>query len=199
MSPVGRGLVVFGIALALILGGVGLGYLWLGGDAFDASRSGASIGGPFALTDQNGVLRHDTDFRGKLMLIYFGYSYCPDACPTTLNTMTAALEQLGQQAQQVQPVFITIDPDRDTVAQMKTYASNFDPRLLALTGTPEQIAAAARGYRVFFQKIKGNNAEDYTMDHSALVFLMGRDGRYLTFFGDEVTADAMAAMIKKYL
>jgi protein SCO1/2 len=198
VSPVGRGLVVFGIGLALILGGVGLGYVWLGGDAFDAGLA-ASVGGPFALTDQNGVLRHDTDFRGDLMLVYFGYSYCPDACPTSLNSMTAALEKLGPRAQQIQPLFITIDPERDTVAQMKLYASNFDPRLLALTGTPDEIAAAARAYRVFYQKVKGDSPDDYTMDHSSLVFLMGRDGRFLTYFGADVNADAMAAMIKKYL
>ena len=198
MSPVGRGIAVFAAALALILGGVGLGYLWLGGESLENNLS-ASIGGPFALTDQNGVVRHDTDFRGKLMLVYFGYSYCPDACPTALNTMTGALEELGPQAQQVQPLFITIDPARDTVAQMKLYASNFDPRLLALTGTPDAIAAAARAYRVYYQRIDGTNPNDYTMDHSSLVFLMGRDGRYLSYFGADANADAMAAMIKKYL
>jgi len=198
VSPVRRGLVVFAVGFALIIGGAALGYLWLGGDTFDTSLA-ASIGGPFSLTDQNSVLRHDTDFRGKLMLVYFGYSFCPDACPTTLNTMTAALAELGAQAQQVQPVFITVDPERDTVAQMKLYASNFDPRLLALTGTPTEIGAAARAYRVFYQKVNGNNADDYIMDHSALVFLMGRDGRYLTYFGEDVSADAMAAAIKKYL
>ncbi|HWI25394.1 MAG TPA: SCO family protein [Stellaceae bacterium] len=196
--PVRRGLIIFLVGLAFILGAFSFDYLWnQTGSA--GGVVGVSIGGPFTLTDQNGVLRHDNDFRGKLMLVYFGYTYCPDACPAALNTMTAALDKLGATADAVQPIFITVDPARDTPAQMKAYAANFTPRLVALTGTPTEIAAAAKAYRVYFQKVKGSGPDDYSMDHSAFIYLMGRDGKYLAHFGPEVSADQMAAAIKKYL
>jgi len=157
------------------------------------------IGGPFSLIDDSGTPRTDAEFRGKLMLVYFGYTYCPDVCPATLNTMTAAMDKLGASGAAVQPIFITVDPARDTVAQMKSYAGNFTPRLLALTGTPAEIAVAAKAYRVYFQPVKGEGADDYSVDHSAFVYLMGRDGRYLAHFAPDIGADQMAAAIKKYL
>ena len=200
MSPAARrGFVVFALGLALILGLFAFSFWsgWSGPD--ESSFAGVPIGGPFTLTDQYGAVRHDGDFRGELMLVYFGYTYCPDACPAALNTMSAALDELGDAGKAVQPIFITVDPARDTVEQMKLYTTNFTPRLVALTGTPQQVADAARTYRVFFQKAKGEGDEDYVMDHSAFVYLMGRDGRYLRVFGPSVTADAMAAAIKKYL
>ncbi|HZB90918.1 MAG TPA: SCO family protein [Stellaceae bacterium] len=197
MSPAARrGLILFLVGLVFILGAFAYDY-WQSGDA--GGIGGLSIGGPFTLTDQNGVLRRDSDFRGKLMLVYFGYTYCPDVCPATLNTITAALDKLGARADAVQPIFITVDPARDTVQQMKLYVANFTPRLLALTGTPGEIAAAAKGYRIYFQKVKGEGPDDYSMDHSAFVYLMGRDGRYLAHFGPEVGAAEMAAAIQKYL
>jgi cytochrome oxidase Cu insertion factor (SCO1/SenC/PrrC family) len=196
MSAAQRGLIIFLIGLGVVLGVFVAGHWW------GSEPSGlvtASIGGPFALTDQNGVVRHDSDFRGKLMLIYFGYTYCPDACPAALTVMTSALDELGDAAKDVQPIFITVDPERDTVAQMKAYASNFHPRLLALTGSVEETTSAARAYRIYFEKVKPQGSSDYLVDHSSLTFLMGRDGKFLTYFGPEVTADQMAAAIKKYL
>ncbi len=196
-----RGLLVFLLGVLLIVGALAFDYWRLGGGSAggDSGFAAVPIGGSFTLTDQNGVVRHDTDFRGELMLVYFGYTYCPDACPTALQTMTNALDALGDKSKEVQPIFITVDPERDTVAQMKLYASNFHPRLLALTGTVEQTTAAARAYRVYFQKVKQSGQDDYLVDHSSFIFLMGRDGRYLAHFGPDVTADAMAAAIKKYL
>lgn len=187
---------MFALGLALIVGLFA--YSFLSGPD-ESGFAGVPIGGPFTLTDQYGVVRHDGDFRGALMLVYFGYSYCPDACPTELNTMSAAIDKLGDWAKDVQPIFITVDPARDTVAQMKLYASNFTPRLVALTGTDQQVAAAARAYRVFFEKAKGQGEDDYVMDHSSFVYLIGRDGRYLAHFGPDVGGDAMAATIKKHL
>jgi len=187
---------VFLLGIAVVLGAFAYS-LWSGSDG--ARYVGVPIGGPFALTDQSGALRHDTDFRGELMLVYFGYSFCPDACPTALTTMSTATDMLGDKAKDVQPIFITIDPARDTVAQMKLYASNFTPRLVALTGTPDQVADAARAYRVYFAKAKGESDADYLMDHSGFVYLMGRDGRYLAHFGPDATAEAMAGTIRKYL
>jgi cytochrome oxidase Cu insertion factor (SCO1/SenC/PrrC family) len=195
-AAVRRGLIVFLLGLGVILAAFAYG-LWSGPD--NAGYVGVPIGGPFALTDQNGVLRHDADFRGELMLVYFGYTFCPDACPTALTAMSAATDKLGDRAKEVQPIFITIDPARDTVAQMNLYASNFTPRLVALTGTPQQVTDATRAYRVYFAKAKGENEDDYLMDHSGFIYLMGRDGRYLAHFGPDATADAMAATIKKYL
>jgi len=196
VSAAQRGLLIFLVGLGVVLGVFVAGHWWSGEPQNFIS---AAIGGPFALTDQNGVVRHDSDFRGKLMLIYFGYTYCPDACPAALTVMTSALDELGDAAKDVQPIFITVDPERDTVAQMKSYASNFHPRLLALTGSVEETNAAARAYRIYFEKVKPQGGGDYLVDHSSLTFLMGRDGKFLTYFGPEVTADQMAAVIKKYL
>lgn len=199
MSPaIRRGLLVFLAALALIAGAFAFDYWWLR-PLGDAGVVNVAIGGPFTLVDQNGTVRHDSDFRGTLMLVYFGYTFCPDACPTALQTMTAAMDDLGDTAKQLQPVFITVDPERDTVQQMKSYAANFDPRLVALTGTGEQTAAAARAYRVYFAKAKEGDERDYSVDHSSYIYLMDRDGRYRTHFGPDVTAAQMAAAIKKYL
>ena len=197
-SAARRGLVVFLIGLAVIVGVFAVDYWWSEGGG-ESGLAGVSIGGPFTLTDQNGVVRHDSDFRGKLMLVYFGYTFCPDACPAALSTMSAAMDKLGAGAASVQPIFITVDPARDTVQQMKLYAANFTPRLIALTGTPAEIAVAAKAYRVYFQKVKGQGEDDYSMDHSSFVYLMGRDGKYLAHFGPDIGADAMAAAIKKYL
>jgi len=199
MSPAARrGLIVFVAGLLLIAGAFAFDHWWLGaGDG--SSGLGVAIGGPFTLVDQNGVVRHDSDFRGKLMLVYFGYTFCPDACPTALQTMSSSLDALGDRATGVQPIFITVDPERDTVQQLKLYAANFHPRLAALTGSAEQTAAAARAYRIYFQKAPHGDEADYLVDHSSFVYLMGRDGRYLAHFGPDVTADAMAAAIKKYL
>jgi cytochrome oxidase Cu insertion factor (SCO1/SenC/PrrC family) len=196
MSTAQRGLLIFLIGLGVVLGVFVAGHWW---SSEPQNFVAAAVGGPFTLTDQNGVVRHDTDFRGKLMLIYFGYTYCPDACPAALTVMTSALDELGETAKEVQPIFITVDPERDTVAQMKSYASNFHPRLLALTGGVAETTAAARAYRIYFQKVKPEGGGDYLVDHSSLTFLMGRDGKFLTYFGPDVTADQMAAAIKKYL
>ena len=202
LSPAAlRGVLVFTLGLAVLIGGLAFEYSYFrvrlgASDSF--IRADLGIGGPFTLVDQNGVVRHPEDFRGKLMLVYFGYTYCPDVCPTELQTMTEALEKLGPGAVDVQPLFITVDPARDTQAEMKSYAENFDPRLLALTGTAAQVAEAAKSYKVFYEAVKQPDGS-YAMDHSSIVYLMGRDGKYLAHFGGNVGADAMAAAIAKQL
>jgi protein SCO1 len=197
-----RGLVIFLAGLAVLIGGLVVEYLYLSapgpGLAEVAAPSAIAVGGPFALTDQNGTTRHAEDFRGKLMLIYFGYTYCPDVCPTELQTMSDAVDRLGAKGDQVQPIFITIDPARDTREQLKGYAENFHPRLLALTGSTAEIAQVARAYKVFYQPVKQGEGA-YLMDHSSIVFLMGRDGKYLAHFGGSFTAEQMAAAIAKQL
>jgi protein SCO1 len=200
MSIANRGLVVFLGVLAILVAGLGYELGWYGPHEEAASQP---IGGPFALTDQNGVQRRDTDFRGKLMLVYFGYTYCPDACPATLLAISQALGSLGPDADAVQPIFITVDPARDTQAQMKLYAANFSPRLLALTGTPDTIAQAEKEYHVYAKKIPpqggDKNPNDYFMDHSSFIYLMGRDGKLVTLIPPQDKPADIAAAIRKAL
>src|SRR3954447_13332946 len=139
------------------------------------------IGGPFVLTDQNGKIRTEADFHGKLALVYFGFTYCPDVCPTDLAQMAFAVDQLGAVGEMVQPIFITVDPERDTAERLKEYLSAFHPRFVGLTGDATAIRAAARAYRAYYQKVASGGGPDYTLDHSAFMYLMGRDGEYLGF------------------
>ena len=155
------------------------------------------IGGPFTLIDDSGTPRTDAEFRGKLMLVYFGYTHCPDACPTALQDMADALAKLGPQADEIVPIFITIDPARDTVAYLKGYAEQFDAHFVSLTGSPEQVAAAAKAYRVYYRK--ATDTPNYLMDHSSIVYLMGRDGKFLMHFTPDTTPDQMADALRKYL
>jgi cytochrome oxidase Cu insertion factor (SCO1/SenC/PrrC family) len=159
----------------------------------------ALIGGPFELVDQNGNTVTDQTFKGKLTLVYFGFTFCPDACPTALGVMSAALDKLDVAADRVVPVFITVDPDRDTPPVMKDYVSNFHPRMVGLTGTPEQIAKVAKAYRVYYQKAAGTAPDDYVMDHTMLIYLMDGDGKYITHFGPDATPDQIAEEIRKHL
>ncbi|WP_119299834.1 SCO family protein [Dongia deserti] len=159
----------------------------------------ALIGGPFELVDQNGNTVTDQTFQGRLMLVYFGFTYCPDACPTALGVMSAALDKLDVAADRVVPILITVDPERDTPAVLKDYVSNFHPGMLGLTGTKDQIAKAAKAYRVFYQKAAGPTPDDYLMDHTLLIYLMDGDGKYITHFGPDATPDQMADEIRKHL
>lgn len=168
------------------------------GPSQEAARQATAIGGPFALVDQDGKPRTDADFRGRLMLVYFGYTFCPDVCPLALATISAAVDALGDKGDAVVPVFITVDPERDTVAKLKAYAARFHPRLVALTGSPEAIARAAKAYHVYYAKHEEKD-EPYLMDHSSIIYLMGRDGKYLAHFGPNATAAQMAAKIAEYL
>jgi protein SCO1/2 len=157
----------------------------------------ALIGGPFTLTDQNGRRVTDQDFRGKYMLVFFGYTYCPDVCPAELQVMASALDKLGAKGEEVTPVFITIDPERDTAEQVGNYVRNFHPRMVGLTGTVQEIDAAAKAYRVYHVKAPGASGGEYLMDHSTLVYLMNPRGEYVTHFAYGISADAMAERIKK--
>ena len=188
-----RGLYIFLAAIAVIIGGVAYQHFWLGDDTAPA------IGGAFTLVDQNGVTRHDSDFRGKLMLVYFGYTYCPDACPTTLQAISQTLDLLGDKAAKVQPIFISVDPARDTQAQLKSYGENFTPSLLLMTGTPEALQQAEREYHIYVAKVPQTGSDDYLIDHSSIVYLMGRDGRYLGEFPTGMPPKVMAATIERYL
>ncbi len=184
----------------IIAGGilVGAGGVWLA----SGGRKGGefSIGGPFTLTDAQGKTVTDRDFRGKWLLVYFGYTFCPDVCPTTLNQLAAALGALGAKADEVVPVFITIDPQRDTPAVMGQYVAAFSPRLVGLTGTPEQIEKVAKEYRVYYAPHRtGPGPNDYTMDHTSLIYLMGPDGSFVAPIRADQTAAEMAADLGRHL
>lgn len=195
-------IVAFGAALALSLALVGRA-LWTDhkfGGGREATATGAAlIGGPFELTDQDGRRVSDKQFRGKLMLVYFGYTFCPDICPTTMLDVSQAMEHLGKDADQVQPVFITVDPERDTPAELKKFLANFDPRAVALTGTTAEIQAAAKAYRIYYARAKGSSERDYLMDHMSIVYLMDRQGKYLTHFTMKDRGEQIAAAVKKFL
>jgi protein SCO1 len=158
----------------------------------------ALIGGPFSLSDTEGKRVADSDFRGKFMLVFFGYTHCPDVCPTELQNMADMLAKLGNGAKEVAPVFISVDPARDTPEALSAYIRNFSPQIVGLTGSPDEIASVAKAYRVYFKKADGG-ADNYTVDHSVFVYLMDREGKYLTHFMFNTPPDTMAAAVKKYL
>jgi cytochrome oxidase Cu insertion factor (SCO1/SenC/PrrC family) len=160
----------------------------------------ALVGGPFSLTDHNGRRVTEKDFRGRPMLVFFGFTFCPDICPSGLQVMTAALDQLGPKAEKVVPVFITIDPERDTPEQLKLYLASFHPRLVGLSGSVQEVAAVAKAYRVYFKKVKDERSSaDYTMDHSAILYLMDSKGRFVAHFSHATTADKLAESLGKLL
>ena len=153
------------------------------------------IGGPFALVDQQGRKRTDKDFRGKLMLVYFGYTTCADVCPTDLQQIGAAIESLGKAGEAVQPVFITLDPARDTTKRLAAYVPSFHPRLVGLGGSDFAVHKAADAYRVYFRKVAIDSGGDYGIEHAAFTYLMDRDGKYLGYFPPGTTAARMAQVI----
>ena len=159
-----------------------------------------AIGGSFTLTAADGREVTDQSFRGKIMLVYFGYTACPDACPTALNELAGALADLGPLADRVQPLFITVDPARDTRDVLAEYVRAFDPRILGLTGTPEQIAAAARAYGVSYAPVKTADTPDgYLVDHTSEVFVMDEEGRFVATFTPETPAAKMAERLGRLI
>ena len=163
-------------------------------------RGHASIGGAFKLVDHKGHRRTDADYRGKYMLVYFGYTFCPDICPTALYNMTQALEKLGTKANEINPVFITIDPQRDTVEQLALYKSNFHPRIAMLTGSMEDVKTVAKAYRVYFAKAQPDGTtSEYLVDHSSIIYVMDRQGRYLTSFNHETPPQDMVNVLSKLM
>jgi protein SCO1 len=158
----------------------------------------AAVGGPFQLTDQSGKAVTDADMKGKPFLVFFGFTHCPDICPTTLFDMSQLMKELGPDADRTGALFITVDPDRDTPKVMKDYLSNFDAHVRGLTGDPTAINAAIRAYRVYAKKVPLENG-DYTMDHTALVYLMDKNGQFVAPFDLKRTADAAAADLRRYL
>jgi protein SCO1/2 len=160
----------------------------------------ALIGGPFALTDHTGKRVTEQDFRGRTMLVFFGFTFCPDVCPSGLQVMSAALDKLGAKADRVVPLFISVDPERDTPEQLALYVQSFHPRLVGLTGTPAEVEAVTKAYRVYVRKVNDpKSTAGYTIDHSAILYVMGPDGAYRAHFTHSTNADALAAGLAKLL
>jgi len=185
------------LVCALVLSATAGLLLWrLGDGGLDAAP--ASVGGPFRLIDQDGHVRTDKDFRGRWVLAYFGYTYCPDVCPTTLALMANVLGKLGPEATRVAPVFVTVDPERDTPSVLKTYLASFGQHFVGLTGKPADIAKVAHAYRVYYAKhpLGGGN---YSVDHSSVIYLLDTDGKFVKAYDDSATASAIAADLKSQM
>ena len=157
--------------------------------------SEGKVGGPFTLTSHDGKTVTGKDFSGKYLLVYFGYTNCPDMCPTGLQSMSRALDQLKMEADKVQPLFITVDPARDTVERLKEYDSSFHPKIIGLTGTAEQISAVAKEYQVYYQKGEGD--EEYEVEHSSQIYLVNPAGDLVTTFDEEVDPKLIVAALQK--
>jgi len=158
----------------------------------------AAIGGPFQLADQTGQTVTERDLQGKPTLIFFGFTHCPDVCPTSLFEISEVLRAMGKDADRVNAWFISVDPERDDAAAMKDYLSSFDPHLKGLTGDPESVAKVLTAYRVYAKKVPLKDG-DYTMDHTALIYLMDREGHFVAPFNLKRTPEAAAADLKRYL
>jgi protein SCO1/2 len=160
---------------------------------------GVALGGSFSMVDHTGRAVTQEDFAGRHLLVYFGFTFCPDVCPTELGIMAAALDELGELGERVTPVLVTVDPERDTPAALAEYVGRFHPRMVGLTGTPEQVAAIARAYRVFYAKVQRPEMSAYLMDHSSFIYLVGPDGRVRTLFRPNTPPEAVAAAVRGQL
>jgi protein SCO1/2 len=158
----------------------------------------SAVGGPFRLLDQNRRPVTDADFRGKPFLVFFGFTHCPDICPTALFEMSEVLRRLGPDAEKTAVLFVSVDPERDTPEKLKEYLSSFHPRIVGLTGSPQEIADVEKAYRVYAKKVPLDGG-GYTMDHTAIVYLMGKDGRFVTPFNMKRRPNEAAEDLKRYL
>jgi len=196
MSSAARPLVIATAFAASLVVGLLIMFWAMGGVSKVAQP--AAIGGPFQLTDQNGKAVTDKSLKGKPTLIFFGYTHCPDVCPTSLFEISEVLRAMGRDADKVNAIFISVDPERDTPAAMKDYLSSFDPHLEGLSGDPAETAKVITSYRVYAKKVPTKDG-DYTMDHTALIYLMDRDGRFVSPFNMKRTPEEAAADLKRYL
>jgi protein SCO1/2 len=192
--------IVAGFLVGAMAGAAAL-ILTRGGSSPEVTTSGkALIGGPFTLVDQHGKTVTDQDFRGRYMLVFFGFTHCPDICPAELQVIAATLDELGPKADEVVPIFVTLDPERDTPKVMGDYVKNFGSGFVGLSGSPKAIAQAAKAYRVAYSKFQEDKtSSNYSIDHSALVYLMGKDGEYITHFPYGTPAPKMTETLRRYL
>lgn len=170
--------------------------VWNGGH----DGSSAAIGGPFTLIDGDGNTVTDQTYHGRWLLLYFGYTFCPDVCPTSLGVVAAAMDKLPpDMAAKLTPTFITVDPERDTPDVMKDYVAAFHPSIIGLTGSPEQIVSVMKAYKVYAKKVPTDDPTVYTMDHSSILYLINPDGKFVDHYAHGVTSDDLAASLAKHL
>jgi protein SCO1/2 len=181
------GLVVFSAAIFLVAG-----------KSPAPTPAASAIGGPFRLVDHNGRVVTDEGLKGKPFLVFFGFTHCPDVCPTTLFEVSEILTRLGSDAERVNALFVTVDPERDTAEKLKDYLSSFHPQLRGVTGTPAEIAVIEKAYRVYAKKVPLESG-GYTMDHTALVYLMDKEGRFVAPFNMKRTPEEAARELRRYL
>lgn len=163
-----------------------------------ASTPRSAFGGPFILIDHTGRTVTERDYLGQVLLVFFGYTFCPDVCPTTLHGVAEALDHLGPLADQVQPLFVTIDPERDTPTHLADYVGHFDRRIVGLSGSPEQVRKAAKAYHARFAKV-GEDSDSYLMDHTAMLYVMGRDGEFIAHLPHDVPGKRIAEYLRPHL
>ena len=192
--------IVLAIAAVLLVigGGIFAAALLANRPSAEIATSSPSIGGPFTLVSTDGRTVTDQTYRGKWLLVYFGYTFCPDACPMALTNMGVALDKLGPDAAKLQPVFITVDPKRDTRQALAEYMKSFDPRIAALTGSEEQTAAAAKAYRVYYS-VQKTGGDDYLVDHSAYIYLMSPAGKFAKVLAGNLSGDQMAEQLRRLI
>jgi protein SCO1/2 len=159
----------------------------------------AAVGGPFTLTDQRGKRRSMSDFRGKLVLLYFGYTFCPDVCPTDLLALANLMRLMGKDAERLQAIFVTLDPERDTQALLRDYIAAFDKRFIALRGTEAETLRVATAYKTFYEKVPLAGTATYLIDHTAFIYLIDRNGKYASFFPPGTTPERMQVMVRELL
>jgi cytochrome oxidase Cu insertion factor (SCO1/SenC/PrrC family) len=190
---------IFGICVLLLAAALGSYALW-STRSLTTGSGVALVGGPFTMVNHKGETVTDLSFRGRPMLLFFGFTFCPDICPTELQVMTAAIADLGEAGKDIQPILVSVDPARDTPEVLASYVANFGDNVIGLTGSEQQVAAIAGAYRVFYSKVE--NAKDpvnYGMDHSSIIYLMGADGKFLKHFSYTTDAKALAAGLKTAL
>jgi protein SCO1/2 len=159
----------------------------------------SAVGGPFSLVDQDGKVTTDQDFKGKPFLVFFGFTHCPDVCPTALFEISEIFSKLGADADRMRALFITVDPERDTPEKLKDYLSSFDRHVRGLTGEPAAVQAVTKSYRVYSKKVPLEGGKDYTMDHTAIVYLMDKEGRFVAPFNLKRRPEEAAAELRRYL
>jgi len=165
----------------------------------DIMFSRAAVGGPFSLSDHHGRRRNLEEFRGKVVMLYFGYTFCPDVCPTDLAAIASMIEALGPAGTKVQPLFVTLDPERDTVEQLGLYVPHFHPRLIGLTGTREEIGKVAELYKVYFKRVPAREGPHYFLDHSAYIYLLDEQGKYYGTFPPGTSPKRLTSVVWELL
>jgi cytochrome oxidase Cu insertion factor (SCO1/SenC/PrrC family) len=187
---------IFGLVTLLLAAALG-GYALWSSRSMTTGSGVALVGGPFTMVNHKGETVSDLTFRGRPMLLFFGFTYCPDICPTELQVMTAAIADLGEAGKDIQPILVTVDPERDTPEVLASYVSNFGDNVIGLTGSSAQVAAIAQAYRVFYAKRDNpKDPENYLMDHSSIIFLMAPNGKFLKHFSYTTDAKALATGLK---